>query len=36
MANHYGVKTKYMGRQQLNDFTGTRPHQSVVLKTSKL
>lgn len=36
MANHYGVKVKYMTKSKLSDFTGNRPHQNVVLKASKL
>jgi tRNA G18 (ribose-2'-O)-methylase SpoU len=36
MANHYGVKTKYMTKAKLSDFTGSRPHQNVVLKSSRI
>ena len=36
MANHYGVKTKYMTKAKLGDFTGSRPHQNVVLKSSRV
>jgi len=36
IANHYGVKTKYLTKGKLGDLTGSRPHQNVVLKASKL
>lgn len=36
MASSFGVKTKYTTKQVLTDFTKSRPHQNVVLKTSKL
>mmetsp|Transcript_12725 Transcript_12725/g.21448 ORF Transcript_12725/g.21448 Transcript_12725/m.21448 type:complete len:227 (+) Transcript_12725:116-796(+) len=36
MATSFGVKPKFMGRNQLSDFTKSRPHQNVVLKVSKL
>jgi len=36
IANHFGIKTKFLTKGKLNDFTGSRPHQNVVLKCSKL
>lgn len=36
LANHYKIKIKFMGKKNLSDFTGSRPHQNVVLKASRL
>jgi predicted rRNA methylase len=36
MATHFGVKTKYLTKSKLSDFTGSKPHQGVVMKSSKL
>jgi len=36
IANHFGVKTKYLTKGKLGDLTGSRPHQNVVLKASRL
>jgi tRNA G18 (ribose-2'-O)-methylase SpoU len=36
MATSFGVKTKYVTKKTLIDFTKNRPHQNVVLKASKL
>ena len=36
MASHFGVKTKYLTKTKLSEFTGSKPHQGVVMKTSRL
>lgn len=36
LSNYFNIKTKYVGKKQLNDYSGSRPHQNVVLKASRL
>lgn len=36
LANHYGVKTKFLTKNKLGDFCASRPHQNVVLKATRL